>query len=180
MGKPSLDNLFAVASEIEALMRFHFANAEKNSSRLRMLLGSVEAWSSSLRSAFGILFNAGCPMFLVWDCNPSQGQLNEHILFYNDAFLSVLQGTEHNLPFGQSVQDSWTEDWSQVRADVEQVFTTGQALRREGEPFLNHQATATGTVPSGHTVQFGMKPIKLGAWWLLLQYALVGKGSRGN
>ncbi|GAB4201132.1 MAG: hypothetical protein Fur006_53250 [Coleofasciculaceae cyanobacterium] len=91
------------------------------------LLGSSETWSHSLKVTLSILLNACSPMFLIWGHN--------RILLYNDAYSSILQQSNHHVPLGQSVNDCWTEDWDRIRSDVEQVFTTGQPLRRDNERF---------------------------------------------
>jgi PAS domain S-box-containing protein len=137
MEKPGVEVLFAGDSEIAALMRSNFGCATENPNEFKTLLGSVETWSSSLKNAFSILLNSCCPMFLVWDCNPSQNSPEKRILFYNDEYLSLLKETQQLIPFGRSVKESWTDNWSQIRSDIEQVFSTGQALRREKEPFFN-------------------------------------------
>jgi hypothetical protein len=91
------------------------------------LLGPIATWSHSLKTTLGILLNACSPMFLIWG--------RDRILLYNDAYSSILQQSNHQLPLGQSANDCWTENWDSIRSDVEQVFTTGQPLRRENQRF---------------------------------------------
>ncbi|XHX76502.1 MAG: PAS domain-containing protein [Stenomitos frigidus ULC029] len=134
MQKSSLEDL-AGYREIAALMRSQFVSAKETADGLATPLGAIETWSPGLRSAFAILLNSGCPMFLVWDCGLTQNCSGERILFYNDAYLSLLKEIQPLTVADQS-QDNWTESWRTLQAAVEQVFTTGQALRREQNPFL--------------------------------------------
>jgi PAS domain S-box-containing protein len=91
------------------------------------LLGPSQTWSYGLKTTLSILLNACSPMFLLWG--------GDRILLYNDAYSSILKQGKHQVPLGQSVKDCWTGDWDSIRSDVEQVFTTGQPLRRENERF---------------------------------------------
>ncbi|XGV98004.1 MAG: PAS domain S-box protein [Leptolyngbya sp. BL-A-14] len=149
MERPSLENLFAGDSEIAASLRSLFADADKpvdgvhNGSQ--RLLGAIEIVSPSLKNALSILLNAYCPMFLVWDFDPIQEDSSKHILFYNDAYLTLLKETQQFIPCGRSINESWSEAWSSVQSAIEHVFETGQPLRRE-EPFpINPTSPLTAT-----------------------------------
>ena len=91
------------------------------------LLGPLETWSHSLKTALSILLNACSPMFLIWGA--------DRILFYNDAYSSILKESNYSVPLGQPLHNAWPENWDNIRSDVEQVFTTGQPLRRENQQF---------------------------------------------
>lgn len=119
-------------------MRSHFANVKDVADGALTPLGTVETWSPSLKSVFGILLNSGCPMFLVWDYTPLPSTSSKRILFYNEAYLSLLNETQRLNPFGQR-DDHWTENWRMIQADVEQVLTTGQALQRQQNPIFAEQ-----------------------------------------
>ncbi len=105
-----------------ALIRSSLTRHTDKADGLPIALGSVETWPPSLKTAFSILFNTGCPMFLVWG--------RDRTLFYNDAYCSFLQENKADIPLGRSIDQAWPDDWNQVRADVEQVFATGQPLQR--------------------------------------------------
>ena len=137
MGKLSIEDLFANHGGVVASMRSHFTSAKEVADGLQTRLGAVEAWSPSLKSAFAILLNSCCPMFLVWECDPGQSNSSERILLANDAHLSLLSETQPLLL--DRMNNSWTGDWSEIQADIEQVFTTGQALRRQQNLFLTEQ-----------------------------------------
>lgn len=147
MGELSIETLFADDSgnsEIAALIRSHFISTKDGAEGTPTPISIVETWPSSLKNAFGILVNSCCPMFLVWDCDPNQSNSDERILFYNDAYLSLLKQTQQLVPFGCAVKDSWTKEWHPIRSDVDQVFATGQPVRREQESFLNHHNSNSG------------------------------------
>lgn len=147
MQQLSLEHLFASNSEIATLMRSYFAdaNADVNTEFINAdlsglkTLGAVETWPFNLKNAFNILFSACCPMFLVWESQPSQRRPDKRILFYNDAYLCFLKSTRRLIPFGQFVSNAWAADWQDVRADVDQVFATGQSFQRQKERFLIYQ-----------------------------------------
>jgi len=137
MKKPSLEALGGY-SEISALMRSQFVSAKETADGLETPLGAIETWSSSFRNAFTILLNSSCPMFLVWDYDSIQTHSTTRTLFYNDAYLALLKETQPLTPRDQ-VNDDWTDGWHAIQVDVEQVFTTGQALQRQRASFLAEQ-----------------------------------------
>ncbi|HEY9627052.1 MAG TPA: PAS domain-containing protein [Coleofasciculaceae cyanobacterium] len=108
-------------------MRSHFASATDMANGLQTPLGTVETWPSSLKSAFAILLNSSSPMFLVWEDASIQPDA-DGLLLYNDA-CSLLTKTQPQNSLDQN--DRWTAEWPHIRADVEQVLATGQALRRD-------------------------------------------------
>jgi PAS domain S-box-containing protein len=124
------DTLSSYFCDGTALIRSHFVNAKDVADGVPTPLGVVETWSPSLKSVFSILLNSGCPMFLVWDYVSLPGTSSQHILFYNEAYLSLLNETQH-LNLSDPANNRWTEHWSTLRADVEQVLTTGQALQHQ-------------------------------------------------
>lgn len=94
-------------------------------------LGAIETWSESLKSALNILFNACCPMLLVWGY--------DRILFYNDAYSAVLSESNVHIAFGEPINGSKSAVASSIYLEVEQVFSTGRSLQREHQPFLTNQ-----------------------------------------
>ncbi|WP_088894919.1 PAS domain-containing sensor histidine kinase [Leptolyngbya ohadii] len=109
--------------EIRAWLRSHATHPTDHIHNFQITLGTVETWSQSLKTALSILLNAELPTFIVWG--------SDRILFYNDAFLAVLRECNMSISCGQSVNESWDQNWKQVRLNVERVFTTGQSLQRE-------------------------------------------------
>jgi PAS domain S-box-containing protein len=132
------EDLFAGDSEMARLMRSSVAGVETAASGLSML-GPSGTWSSSLKNACSVLFNSCCPMFVVWDCDPAQSSATTRLLLYNDAYLSILNQSHQRVPFGQPISTCWSDEWRDVRADVEQVFATGQPVQRSNQPVPIHQ-----------------------------------------
>ncbi|MFB2892873.1 PAS domain S-box protein [Aerosakkonemataceae cyanobacterium BLCC-F50] len=89
-------------------------------------LGSAQTWLQSLKTALNILFNVCYPMLLVWG--------DDRILFYNDAYSTVLSQTNVEIPFGQSIAGSKNAAESSIYSAVEQVFSTGRTLQLEHQP----------------------------------------------
>lgn len=120
------EQVFAGDSEMAMLMRSRDWSQTP--------LGSVETWSQSLKTTLNILFNAYCPMLLVWG--------HDRILFYNDAYSLVLSESDR-IPLGQPINGSKNEAWSSVYSEVEQVFSTGQSLQRENQLFPTNRDSNT-------------------------------------
>jgi hypothetical protein len=158
MKQPNVEDL-AGYGEIAALTRSQFVSAKETADGLETPLGAIETWSSSFRNAFTILLNSSCPMFLVWDYNSIQTHSTTRTLFYNDAYLALLKETQPLTPRDQ-VNDDWTDGWHAIQVDVEQVFTTGQALQRQRESFLAEQdGNDRGIFMPGLTALSGMRRI---------------------
>ncbi|GAB4240481.1 MAG: hypothetical protein Kow00121_66900 [Elainellaceae cyanobacterium] len=117
----------ARGGETGAWLRSHLSHPTGHTHDVQTALGTVETWSQSLKTALSILLNAGSPMFIVWG--------SDRILFYNDAFLAVLRECNSLIPLGQSVNQSWEQNWEQMRSDVERVFTSGQPWQRKQAAF---------------------------------------------
>lgn len=137
MEKPSLEDLFASDSEIMGLTRSHFFSAQDVADGLQTPLGAIETWSFSLKSVFAILLDAYCPMFLVWDGATSQQNDGERILFYNRAYRDLKE--TQLLSSAGLAADQRIANCSHRQADIEQVLTTGQTVRREPAAFLVDQ-----------------------------------------
>ena len=146
MERLGLENLFVGNSEVAASLRSLFANVDQpaNGSHngSQRPLTANEPWSPNLKNALSLLLNACCPMFLVWDFDPAQADSSQRLLFYNDAYLTLLRETQQFIPCGRSIRESWTEAWSSVQLAVEHVFKTGQPLRHEREPFAINSTLA--------------------------------------
>ncbi|MDX2100873.1 MAG: PAS domain S-box protein [Leptolyngbyaceae cyanobacterium bins.59] len=121
--------------ETGAWLRSHLSHPPEQSHNVQTVLGTVETWSQSLKTALSILLNAGLPMFIIWG--------HDRILFYNDSFLAVLRECNSLVPYGRSVYESWDQNWEQMRSDIERVFTTGQPLQREQALFPVNQNDTT-------------------------------------
>jgi len=92
----------------------------------KTILGSVDTWPQSLRTALGLLLNSKFPMFLFWG--------PEHICFYNDAYRPSL-GNEGKHPFilGQNGAAAWPEIWDFIKPLIDQVLAEGEATWHEDQ-----------------------------------------------
>jgi signal transduction histidine kinase len=83
-------------------------------------LGPVSSWSPSLRTAVNILLESRNPMFLWW--GPELVQL------YNDAYAPSLGGGERrSRALGAKGREFWTDIWTTIGPQIEQVMTSGEA-----------------------------------------------------
>lgn len=105
----SLNNLLAGQGEIQAFLR----GRDWDSS----VLGAIETWPPSLRTALGMILGSTLPMQIFWG--------EEAILFYNDACISWL-ADQHPQALGKPVSESGLEFWQFMAAEVERVRATGE------------------------------------------------------
>lgn len=127
VSRKSSENWLAGGGEMGSYLRSRLTSTTGDSDSLQVTLGALETWSQSLKTALGILLNVGHPAFLVWG--------SDRILFYNDAYSSLLKKCNVLIPCGESVKQHWGEEWHQVQTDIEQVFVTQQLVKREHELF---------------------------------------------
>ena len=89
-------------------------------------LGPVEGWPRSLRTTAGIVLGSRNPMFLFW--GPELVQL------YNDAYRPSLgEGGRHPRALGMRGEDFWTDIWSTIGPQIEQVMATGEPTWHEDQ-----------------------------------------------
>ncbi|MEC4814448.1 MAG: ATP-binding protein, partial [Scytonema sp. PMC 1069.18] len=81
-------------------------------------LGTIETWSSSLRTATSICLNSRFPMVIWWG--------KELVLLYNDAWKPIL-GSKHPQALGKPGREVWEEIWDIIGRQLEGVLTTGEA-----------------------------------------------------
>jgi PAS domain S-box-containing protein len=90
----------------------------------KTILGSIERWPESLKTAIGICLGSRNPMVLWW----GRSTLSQ---FYNDAYISFLGDKKHPGFLGQSARECWSEIWDQMGPMLEHVFATGNATWSE-------------------------------------------------
>ena len=115
---PSAATVFPGSGEMASLCRsFDWS---------RTALGPVSAWSAALRTTVGIVLSSRNPMFLWW--GPDLVQI------YNDAYRPSL-GTSgrHPQALGARGIDFWTDIWTTIGPQIEQVMTTGEATWYEDQ-----------------------------------------------
>ncbi|MGH2414448.1 MAG: GAF domain-containing protein, partial [Microcystaceae cyanobacterium] len=104
------DNIFAGGGEMGDLMRtFDWS---------KTLLGTIESWPISLRTAVSICLNSRFPMVIWWS--------NDLILLYNDAWRPIL-GSKHPQALGRPGREVWPEIWDIIGEQLNHVLVTGQA-----------------------------------------------------
>ena len=112
------DTLFAGSGEMRALCR--------ELDWARTPLGPVGGWSPSLRTTAGLLLASRNPMFLWWGA--------ELVQIYNDAYRPSLgQGDRHPRALGAKGREFWTDIWSAIGPQIEQVMTKGESTWHENQ-----------------------------------------------
>ena len=82
------------------------------------VLGAVETWPQSLKTAIRIILGSRYPMFVWW------GQ--QMTKFYNDAYIPIL-GKRHPQALGQPASRVWAEIWDTLGPQAEAVLNQGQS-----------------------------------------------------
>jgi signal transduction histidine kinase len=93
-------------------------------------LGPFEQWPTSLRTVVGIVLESRNPMFLWWG--------PELIQIYNDAYRPSLgaagmPGSRHPRALGMRGRDFWTDIWTVIGPQIDQVLTAGEATWHEDQ-----------------------------------------------
>jgi signal transduction histidine kinase len=89
-------------------------------------LGPVASWSASLRTTVSILLESRNPMFLWWGA--------ELVQLYNDAYAPSLgRGERRARALGAKGREFWTDIWSTIGPQIEQVMTTGESTWHEDQ-----------------------------------------------
>jgi signal transduction histidine kinase/CheY-like chemotaxis protein len=87
------------------------------------VLGPMERWPQSLRTAVNILLTSRYQMWMAWG--------SELTCFYNDAYRPTL-GIKHPWALGKPTREVWAEIWRDIGPRIEKVMATGQATYDEG------------------------------------------------
>ena len=78
------------------------------------LLGPVEVWKQSLRSALGICLNSNFPIAIYWG--------EQLVLLYNDAW-SPIPGNKHPWALGRPAKEVWPEIWEEIEPQFAKAFS---------------------------------------------------------
>src|SRR5579875_33288 len=89
------------------------------------VLGPVESWPQSLRTAVSICLASYFPMLIWWG--------PELVMLYNDAYRPMLGATKHPKAMGQKGRECWPEIWDIIGPMLEGVLTRGQATWSENQ-----------------------------------------------
>ncbi len=114
----AVDTVFAGSGEmVERCRDFDWASTP---------LGPVSSWSPSLRTTVSILLESRNPMFLWWG--------RELVQIYNDAYAPSLgRGDRRARALGAKGQEFWTDIWTTIGPQIEQVMTTGEPTWHEDQ-----------------------------------------------
>ncbi|MBW4616459.1 MAG: response regulator [Desmonostoc vinosum HA7617-LM4] len=116
MRQQQVEQLFAGEGEMAQLMRFHDWS--------QTLLGAVETWTPSLRSALTICLNSRFPIAIYWGSDFS--------LLYNDAWKPIL-GDKHPWGLGRPAREVWSEIWAGIGPELKGVLATGEGTFHSDE-----------------------------------------------
>ncbi len=83
----------------------------------RSLLGPVESWPQSLRTALSIMLASGYPMAIGWG--------RDYIFFYNDGYRPILGATKHPAALGRPTVETWPEIWDFVGSAFDGIMRSG-------------------------------------------------------
>ena len=90
-------------------------------------LGDPKDWSSTLKTAVGIMLNSAAPMYIAWG--------SRYVQLYNDAYALILGQLKHPLALGLTTPDTWHEIWDFVGPLFASVMSSGQAVSMENKMF---------------------------------------------
>jgi hypothetical protein len=113
------DPLFDGPGEMRALCReFDWSTT---------VIGPANTWPTSLRTLARIILGSRNPMFLFWG--------PELIQLYNDAYRPSLGrfGGRHPRALGARGREFWTDIWSAIGPQIDQVMMTGEATWHEDQ-----------------------------------------------
>ncbi len=88
-------------------------------------VGPVDGWPASLRTTVGLLLGSRHPMFLFWG--------DDHVCFYNDAYLPSFGVGKHPKAMGQRGVDCWEEIWPVIWPQIDDVRSRGIASFNEDQ-----------------------------------------------
>ncbi len=89
-------------------------------------LGDPSEWSSSLKTAVGLLLRAEAQIVLFWG--------TEFVALYNDAYAPTI-GDKHPRALGRPARESWTELWDDLQPLLQGVRDTGKTFSAKDRPF---------------------------------------------
>lgn len=90
------------------------------------ILGDINTWSQSLKTALNIILHSKFPMLLLWG--------SEMTCLYNDAFRPSLPDTsKHSSILGIPAQEAWSDIWHIIAPLLNQVLAGGEAIWSENQ-----------------------------------------------
>ncbi|MCL4295508.1 MAG: GAF domain-containing protein [Anaerolineae bacterium] len=85
----------------------------------KTLLGPVEQWPQSLRTAVSICLSSRFPILIWWG--------PDMVMLYNDAYRPMLGANKHPGALGQRGRECWPEIWHIIGPMLEGVLSHGEA-----------------------------------------------------
>lgn len=92
----------------------------------KTILGPIDQWPQSLRTAAGICLHAAFPSLLCWG--------DQYIMIYNDAYGQLIDN-KHPGALGSTVAETWPESWPILQQRFDKVFEQGESALHENQPF---------------------------------------------
>ncbi len=120
------------------------------------VVGAVETWPQSLKTAVRIILGSRYPMFVWWG--------PQMINFYNDAYAPIL-GQRHPAALGQPAFEVWGDIWDVVGPQAEAVLNAGESswnedflliMERNGYPEETYFTFSYSPVPDDDGQQGGV------------------------
>ena len=120
----SVPDFIQGGGEMGALMRAHDWRST--------MLGPLDSWPQSLRTAIRLILNSGHPMYIWWG--------PELLCFYNDAYRQSIGPERHPGSLGRKGREVWDEIWDIIGPQVAQVMSGGGATWRQNAlvPITRH------------------------------------------
>ncbi|MCG2592127.1 response regulator [Ramlibacter sp. XY19] len=95
------------------------------------LLGPMDGWPQSLRTAINLMLPSQAQMVVFWG--------PELVTFYNDAYAPTI-GTKHPFNLGRPAREGWAELWDDLGPLLHSVWQTGETVAARDRPFqINRQ-----------------------------------------
>ncbi len=95
-------------------------------------LDHPHTWPQGLRTALRVLLTTQHPVFIFWG--------PEHLCFYNDAYSRSIGPEKHPAMLGAPGREWWSEIWTIIGPQIEQVLRGGAATWHENQlvPIIRH------------------------------------------
>ncbi|HYE06027.1 MAG TPA: PAS domain-containing protein [Planctomycetota bacterium] len=117
-----IDEVISGGGEMGALMRRHdWASS---------VLGPLEHWPTSLRSALSICLSTPYPIAIYWG--------ERLALLYNDAWSPIL-GQKHPQALARAAHEVWPEIWDVIGPQFERLLATGISTREQDQLLPMHR-----------------------------------------
>jgi hypothetical protein len=91
----------------------------------RSALGLPSTWPQALRTVVRLMLNTSHPMYIFWGATGA--------CLYNDAYRQSIGFERHPCSLGEPAEKVWSEIWSIIGPQIEQVMAGGNATWHENQ-----------------------------------------------